>query len=81
MKLMVLSNSIHTCNTSGFLNSGFKTKSHFRKLNLQKGLNRPQILLEVHETLQAYSACPNKQKSHGDLLLSSILFKIIILED
>ena len=60
---MVLSISIHLCNTSGFVTSGSKTNSHFRKLNLQKGLNLPQILLEVHETLQAFSACPNKQKS------------------
>ena len=63
MKLMVLSISIYLCNTSGFVTSGSKINSHFRKLNLQKGLNRPQILLEIHETLQADSACPNKQKS------------------
>ena len=60
---MVLSINIHLSNTSGFVTSGSKTNSHFRKLNLEKGLNRPQILLEVHETLQAYLACPNKQKS------------------
>ena len=63
MKLMVLSINVNLCNTSGFVTSGSKTNSHFRNLNLQKGLNLSQILLEVYETLQAYSACPNTQKS------------------
>ena len=54
MKLMVLSIIIYLYITSGFVTSVSKINSHFRKWNLQKELNRPQILLEVHETFQAY---------------------------
>ena len=59
---MVLSISIYICNTSGFVTSGSKFISRFGKLNLRKELNLSQILLEVDETLQLYSACLNEQK-------------------
>ena len=68
MKLLALSISIHPWNTSGFITSGSKLSSYFRKLNLRKELNLSQIL-EVDETLQLYSACLKKQKVSGDLLL------------
>ena len=63
MKLITLSLSIYNCNTSSFVTSGSKLRKKFWKLNLRKELNLSQILLEVYETLQLYSACQNKQKS------------------
>ena len=63
MKLMVLSISIHLCNTSGFVTSGSKLRNYFWKLNLRKELNLSQIFLEFDKTLQLYSACLKKQKS------------------
>ena len=63
MRLLVLSIYIHPWNTSGFVTSGSTFSSYFRKLNLRKELNLSQILLELVETLQLYSACLNKQKS------------------
>ena len=60
---MALSINIYTYNTSGFVTSGSKFSNYFRKLNLRKELNLSQILLEVDEILQLYSACQNKQKS------------------
>ena len=63
MKLLVLSIKTHPWNTSGFVTSGSTLSRYFRKLNLRKELNLSQILLEVNETLQLYSACLNKQKS------------------
>ena len=60
---MILSLSIYKCNTSGFVTSGSKFSSYFRKLNLRKQLNLSQILLEFDETLQLYLAWLNKQKS------------------
>ena len=63
MKLLVLSINIHPWNTSGFVTSGSTFSSYFRKLNLRKELNLSQILLELVETWQLYSACQNKQKS------------------
>ena len=63
MKLLAPSINIHPWCTSGFVTSGSKFSSYFRKLNLQKELNLSQILLELDETLQLYSACLNEQKS------------------
>ena len=63
MKLMVLSISIHLCNTSGFVTSGSTFSSYFRKLNWRNELNLSQILFEFDETLQLYWARLNKQKS------------------
>ena len=63
MKLLALSINTHPWNISGFITSGSTFISYFRKLNLRKELNLSQILLEVYETLQLYSACQNEQKS------------------
>ena len=63
MQFLALSINTHPWNTSGYVTSGSTFSSYFRKLNLRKELNLSQILLEVYETLQAYSACQNEQKS------------------
>ena len=63
MKLKALWINIFTCNTSGFVSFNSKLCIFFFKLNSRKELYRPQILLEVDETLQLYLACLNKQKS------------------
>ena len=63
MKLLILSLSIYNCNNSGFVTSGSTFSNYFGKLNLRKELNLYQILVEVNETLQLYSACLRKQKS------------------
>ena len=51
---MVLSNTLHPCNTFVFVTSGSKSNSNFRILKLRKELNLSQILLEVEETMQLY---------------------------
>ena len=63
MKLLTLSINTHPRNTSCFHTSGSTFIGYFRKLNLGKELNLSQILLEVDETLQLYSACLSEQKS------------------
>ena len=63
MQFLALSINTHPWNTSGFVTSGSTFSSYFRKLNLRKELNLSQIVLEVYETLQLYSACQNEQKS------------------
>ena len=80
MKLLALSIIIHPRNTSGFVTSGSKLNSYLMKLNLRKGLSLSQILLEVNETLQLFSACLNNKKVSSDLL-SSIVLQIQIPED
>ena len=62
---MALSTIFHPWNTSGYATYGSKFNSHFRKLNVRKGLNLSKIylsVLEVDKILQLYSACLNKQK-------------------
>ena len=81
MKLMVLSISIHPCNTFGFPTSGSKFDSHFRNLNLLKEPYLSQNLLDVDDTLQLFASCLNKQKVSGDVLLSPIIFEIQFLEN